>query len=221
MALTAPHEASVVTVAKRAESPMPNRTSLPSMLPPVPPAVGADARPAAWWIGFPRCSATLQTTTPARKRSAIAAKTAQPCRTDPVIRPSVFVRPAPIAKIRTIWRKFVPGVGFSYGCAEFALKNPPPLVPSSLIASCEATGPWGIFCSAPSTVFTATSAWKFCTTPRETKKSAARKENGRSTQRIARVQSNQKFPIPLAFSRAIPRITAMAIAMPVAAERKL
>ena len=151
----------------------------------------------------------------------MAAKTAQPCRMEPVIRPSVFVRPAPIAKMRTIWRKLVPGVGFSYGCAEFALKNPPPLVPSSLIASCEATGPWAIFCSAPSTVLTTTSAWKFCTTPRETKKRAARNEKGRSTQRIARVQSDQKLPMPFAFSRATPRITATAMAMPVAADRKL
>ena len=34
-------------------------------------------------------------------------------------------------------------VGFSNGCDELALKNPPPLVPSILIASCEATGPIG------------------------------------------------------------------------------
>ncbi len=34
MALTAPHEASVVTVANKAELAMPKRTSLPSMLPP-------------------------------------------------------------------------------------------------------------------------------------------------------------------------------------------
>ena len=33
MAFTAPQEASVVTVAKRAELAMPKRTSLPSMLP--------------------------------------------------------------------------------------------------------------------------------------------------------------------------------------------
>ena len=34
IAFTAPQLASVVTVAKRAEFAMPNRTSLPSMLPP-------------------------------------------------------------------------------------------------------------------------------------------------------------------------------------------
>ncbi len=47
MELTAPQEASVVTVAKSTESPIPKRTSLPSMLPPVPPALGAAATPAA------------------------------------------------------------------------------------------------------------------------------------------------------------------------------
>ena len=38
---------------------------------------------------------------------------------------------------------------------------------------------------------------------------------------MARVQSYQKLPMPFAFSRATPRITATAIAIPVAAERKL
>ena len=40
--------------------------------------------------------------------------------------------------------KFVSGVGFSKGCALFALKKPPPFVPKILIASCEATGPCAI-----------------------------------------------------------------------------
>jgi len=34
-------------------------------------------------------------------------------------------------KIRTSSKKFVSGFGFSNGCALLALKNPPPLVPSS------------------------------------------------------------------------------------------
>ncbi len=41
----------------------------------------------------------------------------------------------------SISKKLVNAVGFSNGWAEFVLKKPPPLVPSSLIASCEATGP--------------------------------------------------------------------------------
>ena len=35
------------------------------------------------------------------------------------------------------------------------------------------------------------------------------------------MQSYQKLPMPFAFSRAMPRMIAMAIAIPVAAERKL
>ncbi len=40
-------------------------------------------------------------------------------------------------------------LGFSLGAAEFALTNPPPLVPSSLITSCEAIGPPVIVCWVP------------------------------------------------------------------------
>ena len=50
---------------------------------------------------------------------------------------------AGIRKIESICTKFVSGVGFSNGCAELALKKPPPLVPSLLTASCEAMGPIG------------------------------------------------------------------------------
>ncbi len=50
--------------------------------------------------------------------------------------------------------KLVSGVGFSNGWALLALKNPPPLVPSSLIASCDATGPIAIVCVPPSSVVT-------------------------------------------------------------------
>ncbi len=37
--------------------------------------------------------------------------------------------------------------GFSNGCAELALNQPPPLVPSSLIASWNATGPSAMVCA--------------------------------------------------------------------------
>ena len=39
------------------------------------------------------------------------------------------------------------GFGFSNGCAELTLKKPPPLVPSCLIAICDAAGPSGMVCS--------------------------------------------------------------------------
>ncbi len=47
-------------------------------------------------------------------------------------------------KIESIWTKFERGVGFSYGWAALALKNPPPLVPSILMATWEAAGPWAM-----------------------------------------------------------------------------
>ncbi len=50
----------------------------------------------------------------------------------------------------------VSAVGFSNGCAELALKKPPPLVPSSLIASWNATGPSAILCLPPSSVCAST-----------------------------------------------------------------
>ena len=85
----------------------------------------------------------------------MADQTAHPWRREPVMSPSVHVRPAGIRKIRNIERKLVAGVGFSNGCALLALKKPPPLVPSCLMASCEATGPWAMTCvPPPSSTFT-------------------------------------------------------------------
>ena len=56
-ALTAPHEVTVVTAVHSAESAMPKRCSLPSMLPPVEPATPVWM-PAACCAGVPCCSAT-------------------------------------------------------------------------------------------------------------------------------------------------------------------
>ncbi len=64
-----------------------------------------------------------------------------PWRRLPTISPNEKHSAAGIARMASISRKFARGVGFSNGCAELALKKPPPLVPSSLIDSCEATGP--------------------------------------------------------------------------------
>src|ERR1019366_5507070 len=65
---------------------------------------------------------------------------AQPWRWLPTMRPNTLVSAAPSAKIEIIWMKFDSAVGFSNGCAALALKKPPPLVPSILIATCDATG---------------------------------------------------------------------------------
>src|SRR5581483_5424149 len=111
--LIAPQLASVVTVANKAESAMPNRTSLPSMFPP-------DCRALTRWSvlarrGFPRASAQYATETPQRNKIAIADHTAQPCARDPVIIPSVYVRPDEMAKMANSSMKLDSGVGFSKG----------------------------------------------------------------------------------------------------------
>ena len=64
------------------------------------------------------------------------------------------VSPAGITRIINISTKFVSQLGFSNGIAELTLKKPPPLVPSILIASCEATGPCARVCSSPVSVCT-------------------------------------------------------------------
>ncbi len=76
------------------------------------------------------------------------------------------------AGIRTIESsstKLVSAFGFSNGIAELTLKKPPPLVPSCLIATCEATGPRARACWAPSSVFAPTAPPRVWTTPWETR----------------------------------------------------
>ena len=55
--------------------------------------------------------------------------------------PNASAMESGISRIRKISKMLVNAVGFSNGCAELTLKKPPPLVPSSLIASWLATGP--------------------------------------------------------------------------------
>ena len=71
-------------------------------------------------------------------------------------------------------------MGFSNGWAALALKNPPPLVPSILIATCDATGPCATDCWAGcpaaaadwSSDVAAVYGWKFWTIPWPTRKTA-------------------------------------------------
>src|SRR5665647_3143896 len=70
---TAPHEASVVTVANKAELKIPKRTSLPSILP------AAWSTPRAASRGLPEDSAPQQISAPTRNSRNMAAHTDQPC----------------------------------------------------------------------------------------------------------------------------------------------
>src|SRR5579859_7502745 len=81
-------------------------------------------------------------------------------------------------KISSICTRPENAVGFSNGCAELALKKPPPSPLNSLIASCEATGPIAISCLPPSSVFASIGAESVCGTPCQTKNSAATMQTG-------------------------------------------
>ena len=137
------------------------------------------------------------------------------------MRPNTLVSAAPIEKISRIWIKLVSAVGFSNGCAELALKKPPPLVPSILITSWEATGPCAMSCLPPSSVVTSVYADRFCGTPCHTMTRPTTMQIGSSRYNTQRVRSTQKLPTLFADRRENPRISASASAMPVAALRKL
>ncbi len=81
------------------------------------------------------------------KSKLIAAKIAQPWRMSLIMCPKVKQNAAPMSRIEMTSRKLENGVGFSNGCAELTLKYPPPLVPSCLIAICDAAGPTARVCS--------------------------------------------------------------------------
>src|ERR1035441_7866913 len=89
------------------------------------------------------------------------------------------------------------------------------------MASCDATGPCGMVCTTPSSVVTLVYGLRFWITPCEQSKSAATMESGSSTYSVPRMKSTQKLPRVLVEWRAKPLTTAMATAIPVAAEKKL
>ncbi len=125
-----------------------------------------------------------------------------------------------ITSSRKISSQLVKPVGFSNGCAELALKKPPPLVPSSLMTSCEATGPPGIDWVSPPRVAMSWKPWKFWIMPLATITSANTIDSGSSRRSTIRVRSTQKLPTRSVLLRVKPRIRAATIAMPTAAETK-
>ncbi len=74
----------------------------------------------------------------------------------------------------------VQALGFSNGWAELALKKPPPLVPSSLMASWLAIGPIAMTCLAPSRVVASIEPSKVCGTPDASITSAMTIDRGNS-----------------------------------------
>ena len=132
--LIAPVLVPVVTAPNRPPRADPNRISLPSMLPRAwSTVVGKSGLP--WYSWF------IATTAPTSRTADIAAKIVQPWRWLPAYRPKVYVSANGSSRMANISSQFVSGVGLSNGWAELALRKPPPLLPSSLMNSCEAIGP--------------------------------------------------------------------------------
>ena len=151
----------------------------------------------------------------------MAAKIAQPWRWLPTMRPNTLVSAAPIAKIESIWTKLDSAVGFSNGCAALALKKPPPLVPSILIATCEATGPdrdglLGAF--ERRRVDVRPQRLRHALPDQEQRVDDADRQQ--DVERAAGEIDPEIADRSCADARAKPRISATASAMPVAADRK-
>ena len=109
----------------------------------------------------------------------------------------------------------------SNGCAEFTLKNPPPFVPSCLIAIWLATGPPGIACVWPATVFTSVKPWVFWITPQATSTMANdERDREQDAQRGAHEVDPEVADRALARRVTRPRISATMTAMPAAADTK-
>ncbi len=207
---TAPVDVPVVEFANSAEDGMPKRTSLPSRFAPATTAAGPP--------GF--ASAVQMTASTRPHRKVITPSSATPSRTEPTMRPKVRVSETGMTSIRKISTMSEVPFGFSNGCAELALRMPPPFVPSSLIASCDATGARAIVEDRPSGPMTSTPARRLIITPSATSTTAPTAAIGSRIRTQPRVMSTHAFPRRSERARAKPRTTATATASPTAAERK-
>ena len=110
--LTAPVDVPVVDAAKSAEAASPKRVSLPSIAPPASPGRG----PGGGHLGP---GEQRDRRTPAGR--AITARIAPPWRRSPTMMPKAQAIANGMTRSRKISKRLVNGVGFSNGCAEFAL----------------------------------------------------------------------------------------------------
>ena len=238
MPLTAPQLASVVMVANSVESAMPKRTSLPSMLPPDCRSTGmlVDSREQRIALGF----RPVRRGHAGQKQSAMRAQTAQPWRCEPVMRPSVYVRPAGIAKIGNHLQKIAERRGILKRMGAVGVEEPAAVGAEHLDGFLRCDRPLRdhlvgdrfhhgfavrrhVVCIglAGSTSLTVSYGLKFCTTPCETKSSAIDNADRQQHPENARVRSTQKLPMVSFSRREMPRMKAIASAMPTAAEAKL
>ena len=144
MLFTAPVEVPVVAAANRPLPGAPILTSLPSRLPPDCVTDSDWSAPALVSSGLPFCSANIANAPNATRIVAITAISTRPWLLSRASRPNATTNENGISRSAQMARMLVMPFGLLKGCAELALKKPPPFVPSCLIASCEASGPPGI-----------------------------------------------------------------------------
>ena len=115
---------------------MPKRASLPSMLPPAWPSLALrSTAPALASCGVPSCSLTAMADSAITSRMNMDRKIARPWRVFFTPMPKVKQHATGISRMLVISSRLVKALGFSYGCAEFTPKKPPPLVPDCLMAT--------------------------------------------------------------------------------------
>ena len=140
IALTEPFEVCVVIDAHSADAVGPKRCSLPSMFgPAVASAVVATLGWASDHTAAPMNTSENAPITPSVSQVSFGRR---------VNRPIMNTIATGSSKMAIISNRLLSGVGFSSGTALFGPYQPPPLVPSCLIATIAATGPTGIVCSA-------------------------------------------------------------------------
>src|SRR5262249_52769599 len=130
---TAPHDVPVVDTANNTLFITPNLCSLPSIN--------------GWTLammGFGCDSAHHARAKLPTSNASITPYKTRACFKSPTINPNAYTNPAEMMSKPNTSQKLLKGVGFSNGCALFCPKNPPPFVPSCLMATCEAAGPVGI-----------------------------------------------------------------------------
>lgn len=133
-----------------------------------------------------------------------------------MILPNIHTLAIGIRTIEIIASAFVQNVGFSSGCVLFGPKNPPPFVPSCLIARKAATGPRAMICSDPSSVVACAAPAIVIGMPPIVISVATTSASGSSTRNVARCTSMKK--LPNSFRPARPRAIAASAAIPVAAD---
>src|SRR5580704_935583 len=141
---TAPVEVTVVDDANSEQPGGPNLVSTPSYAP----CASWGAAPAVpRWVSKSEIPPTA-----AAQMMTITATSAYPCLLSPTILPNARGVENGISSSRKISKMFVNGLGFSNGWAELTLNQPPPLLPRSLMTSCDATVPPGMVWCPPASV---------------------------------------------------------------------